>query len=107
LNSKLIHFWLKYKGKKQGEQLQIDKAPLLCLPLYKPKNTAEKNIADAIVKNVDLIIELTKKSEYIKLDREREIIRKQIEALENHIDEKIYDLFGIGKERVIIEESLA
>ncbi|MGL4562447.1 MAG: Eco57I restriction-modification methylase domain-containing protein, partial [Brevinema sp.] len=33
LNSKLIHFWLKNRGKLQGSQLQIDKAPLLQIPL--------------------------------------------------------------------------
>ena len=33
LNSKLISFWLKYKGKRLGEMLHIDKEPLLELPL--------------------------------------------------------------------------
>jgi len=37
LNSKLMYFWLYFKGKKQGEQLQIDKAPLLEIPVYKPE----------------------------------------------------------------------
>lgn len=39
LNSKLIAFWLKHKGKMQGSQYQIDKAPLLELPIIKPSNT--------------------------------------------------------------------
>ncbi len=33
LNSRLCHFWLDRKGKKQGEALQIDKAPLLDIPI--------------------------------------------------------------------------
>ena len=33
LNSKLIAFWLRYKGKMQGDMYQIDKAPLLDIPL--------------------------------------------------------------------------
>ena len=37
LNSKLIKFWLKYKGKMQGDIFQIDKEPLLNIPITKPK----------------------------------------------------------------------
>lgn len=33
LNSEVIAFWLKHKGKMQGEVYQIDKAPLLDIPL--------------------------------------------------------------------------
>lgn len=38
LNSKLMEFWLRYKGKMQGNQFQVDKAPLLELPIYNPSN---------------------------------------------------------------------
>ena len=33
LNSKLIQFWLKYKGKIQGNNYQLDKEPLLKIPI--------------------------------------------------------------------------
>ncbi|MCH8486901.1 MAG: N-6 DNA methylase [Candidatus Cyclonatronum sp.] len=36
LNSKLIEFWLRYKGKMQGFNFQIDKVPILNIPIYKP-----------------------------------------------------------------------
>lgn len=39
LNSKLIAFWLKFKGKMQGDNFQIDKEPLLSIPILKIKNT--------------------------------------------------------------------
>lgn len=100
LNSNLVNFWLYYKGKRQGEQLQIDKEPLLTIPLIKQED-------EKIIKNVDLIIELTKKLESINLDREKDIIKKQIEALEKQIDEIVYKLYGITEEeKNIIEESL-
>jgi adenine-specific DNA-methyltransferase len=35
LNSKLVAFWLKHRGKMQGFQYQIDKGPLVDLPLIK------------------------------------------------------------------------
>jgi hypothetical protein len=37
LNSTIIKFWLKYKGKMQGDIFQIDKEPLLSIPISKPK----------------------------------------------------------------------
>ena len=33
LNSKLVAFWLKNKGKMQGENYQVDKEPLQGIPL--------------------------------------------------------------------------
>lgn len=39
LNSKIIEFWLRYKGKMQGFNFQVDKEPLLEIPIYKPENT--------------------------------------------------------------------
>jgi len=99
LNSKLIYFWLYHKGKKQGEQLQIDKAPLLEIPLIKKES-------EQIINNVDFIIELNKKLENINLDMEKELIKKQILALERQINEEVYKLYGItDEEKQIIEQS--
>lgn len=39
LNSKLIEFWLRYKGKMQGFNFQVDKEPLLEIPIFKSKET--------------------------------------------------------------------
>ena len=41
LNSKAIAFWLKYKGKMQGSNFQIDKEPILNIPI---KKVHEKSI---------------------------------------------------------------
>jgi REP element-mobilizing transposase RayT len=50
LNSELIAFWLKYKGKIQGDNYQIDKEPLLDLPLFKSENSEYLNtIVDYIL----------------------------------------------------------
>ena len=40
LNSTLIKFWLEKKGKLQGGQFQVDKEPLLEIPIY-PENSSE------------------------------------------------------------------
>lgn len=38
LNSKLMAFWFRYKGKMQGQIYQIDKEPLLTVPILQPEN---------------------------------------------------------------------
>ena len=38
LNSKLIAFWLRFKGKMQGNNYQIDKEPLVNIPIIQPSN---------------------------------------------------------------------
>lgn len=42
LNSKLIAFWLRYKGKMQGNNYQIDKEPLVEIPIVQPESGIEK-----------------------------------------------------------------
>ena len=59
LNSSLIYFWLYHKGKKQGEQLQIDSGPLLKLPLISNKNSE-------IIKEVDVDRIPTPAVEYVE-----------------------------------------
>jgi len=39
LNSNLIEFWLRYKGKMQGFNYQVDKEPILNIPIFKPEST--------------------------------------------------------------------
>ena len=41
------------------------------------------------------------------LEREKEIVRKQISALEKQIDEIVYKLYGLTKEEInVVERSL-
>lgn len=42
LNSKLVSFWLRHKGKMQGNNYQIDKEPLQSIPL--PNNIQEQEL---------------------------------------------------------------
>ncbi|MBU2492383.1 MAG: Eco57I restriction-modification methylase domain-containing protein [Bacteroidetes bacterium] len=50
MNSRLIEFWLRNKGKMQGHNFQIDKEPLLAIPIYKPEDTTQfEKIVDYII----------------------------------------------------------
>lgn len=53
LNSDVIRFWLRHRGKMQGHNFQVDKEPLLAVPLHCPPKHEQQRIA----KLVDRVIE--------------------------------------------------
>ncbi len=55
LNSKLIAFWLKNKGKMQGSNYQLDKEPLLAIPIYNPSEEQQ-----LFIKKADIMLEQNK-----------------------------------------------
>ena len=90
LNSKLIAFWLKHKGKMQGENYQIDKEPLLALPIKKIPNEQQQLFIDL----VDKIIAAKKEN------------RKAYSiALEREIDRLVYQLYDLTDEEITIVEN--
>lgn len=107
LNSKLSYFVFYFDGKKQGEQLQIDKEPLLNFPIKLPTTKQEEKISENIVQFVDLINKTRIEMDKIRLDRERQILLQKIQSLENQIDENIFQLYGLTKVDIdIINSSL-
>jgi type I restriction-modification system DNA methylase subunit len=92
LNSKLIAFWLKHKGKMQGNNYQIDKEPLLTLPLKNIPDIAQKPFIDL----VDKILELKSKNP-----------ETDISDLEAKIDQMVYRLYGLTEEEIkTVEEQI-
>jgi type II restriction-modification enzyme len=81
LNSKLVAFWLRYMGKMQGSNYQIDKEPLMNIPI----KIASENIENKIIDLVDEIIELKK-------------LNKDTQDLEDRIDEIVYNLYGLTED---------
>jgi adenine-specific DNA-methyltransferase len=99
LNSKLIAFWLKHKGKMQGSNYQVDKEPLLELPLKKDSNAEQKLFIDL----VDKILTITKDEDYL------DNLHKQakVQEYEHKIDQLIYKLYGLKEDEIkIIEEEI-
>ncbi len=97
LNSKLIYFWLKNKGKKQGEQLQIDKEPLMEIPLFKTEDKEQEKIALAVDKIMGKTAEFNKISQ--NTDKWH-LLKTEIEKLNREIDEAIYKLYGFTAEEI-------
>ncbi|MDA8669442.1 BREX-1 system adenine-specific DNA-methyltransferase PglX [Flavobacteriales bacterium] len=83
LNSKLITFWLRYKGKMQGNNFQVDKAPLINIPiLHSPDNTI-------FIDLVDQIMSLKEKSQ-------------DTSTLEAQIDNLVYKLYNLTYNDVLV-----
>jgi len=102
-NSNLIYFWLKAKGKLQGNLLQVDKGPLMDIPICVGNETQQKQI----VTFVDKMITLNKKlHETPENSNGRENIKSEIEKTDKKIDEEVYKLYGLTKKEIkIIEDN--
>jgi len=83
LNSKLMIFWLKNRGKMQGVHFQIDIAPLLSIPIV---NNQEKT--KELSNKLDLLI------------KEKKLNKKII----NEADSIIYEIYGLTSEEIDIVE---
>lgn len=91
LNSKLVAFWLRYRGKMQGSNYQVDKKPLLEIPLPLVDLFHQQPIIDF----VDTI--LSKKSQNLQAD---------ISDEENEIDKEVCQIYGLnGEEIKLIEQA--
>lgn len=84
LNSKLIMFWLKYKGKMQGKHFQLDIAPLLDIPII--INTENTSILED---KLNVLIKEKKLKKDIILE----------------IDSIIYQIYGLNKQEIDIIEN--
>ncbi|NQU83889.1 MAG: N-6 DNA methylase, partial [Parcubacteria group bacterium] len=104
LNSKLVYFWLKNKGKKQGEQLQIDKEPLMEIPLLKAEEKEQEKIAMVVSKVIEKIVEFRITSQ--NTDKWY-LLKVEVEKLNQEINEKVYKLYGLNEKEIeTIEKSL-
>ncbi|HPL05570.1 MAG TPA: N-6 DNA methylase [Bacteroidales bacterium] len=101
LNSTLIKYWLKHKGKMQGDNFQIDKEPLLNLPLFKPDEKSQEQIAQLVDKIMELYQDFHNTS---KNTDKWHSLKAEIEKLEQQIDNEIYKLYGLTDEEIKIIE---
>ena len=86
LNSKLIEFWLKNKGKMQGANYQLDKEPLQQIPIAVPSN----DVQEIVAKLVDMIILLNTTGERASELVQNSYISSELEKL---IDGCIYEIY--------------
>lgn len=86
LNSKLIEFWLKNKGKRQGANYQLDKEPLQQIPIAVPAT----NVQELIATIVDYVMMASSTKENLS-----ELVSNETIALffEKIIDGCVYELY--------------
>ncbi len=108
LNSNLIAFWLKYQGKMQGDLYQVDKAPLMNLPIINPAKEIQEQVAGLVTtiilnkqKQVDYQILQSRAKTENKFDREIQLTKEleqltvELEKAESNINSIIYKLYDI------------
>ncbi|GAA8478801.1 class I SAM-dependent DNA methyltransferase [Helicobacter pylori] len=88
LNSLLIRFWLKHRGKVQGNNYQIDKEPLMNIPLIKITKSNQPT-ADKIIALVDKILQAKEKDPKANTQRSEKEIDALVYRLYNLTDEEI------------------
>jgi adenine-specific DNA-methyltransferase len=100
LNSRLIKFWLKHQGKMQGQNFQIDKEPLLSIPLCIPS----KKIQEDIAKLVNLIIKFKLDMPNSNTDADKEYLQGLINQYDNKIARTVEDIYELSEdERVMLD----
>ena len=96
-NSKLISFWLRHRGKMQGNNFQIDKEPLLNIPIVK----LEKDKQRPFINLVDRILVITKDDDYLQNPAKQE----KVHEYECQIDQLVYKLYELTPEEIEIVEN--
>ena len=87
LNSKLIEFWLRNKGKMQGNNFQLDKEPLLNIPIFNPN----ENLQKPIILLVDQIVSLKKENP-----------QADTSQMEEEIDKLVYQLYDLTPDEIVV-----
>lgn len=95
LNSKLIEFWLKNKWKMQWNNYQLDKEPLVNIPIKQISPEAQK----PFIEKFDKISEITKQPFYDPKNPP-----KEQKDLESEIDAMVYELYALTPEEIAIVE---
>ncbi|HCC59747.1 MAG: hypothetical protein A2402_02515 [Candidatus Staskawiczbacteria bacterium RIFOXYC1_FULL_37_43] len=102
LNSKITAFWLKNKGKMQGNNYQLDKEPLVAVPIY----IGDKNQQKQIIVLVDKILKLNKDLQKATENSNKwNLIKSEIEKTDKKIDQEVYNLYGLTEEEIKIVEN--
>lgn len=94
LNSRLIRFWLRHKGKMQGNNFQIDNEPLANLPIFLPSQTEQTKISSLVRQ----IIQAYKKLGDVGSQAEQEQLLQLIRLWEGRLNEEVEIFYGLTDE---------
>lgn len=103
LNSKTIKFWLLKKGKMQGSIYQIDKEPLLEIPIHKTK---DKEVEIQMISLVDKVIKAKVQEHEADNDHDKEFYHNYSKSVATEIDNLVYKIYDISSDDQEIIELL-
>jgi adenine-specific DNA-methyltransferase len=87
----------------QGNNYQIDKEPILEIPIL---NSSNVQAQDQIVQCVDQLLQLNKELYIATLETKREQIKQKIDYNEDKINALVYELYELTAEEInLIENS--
>ncbi|PQJ31908.1 hypothetical protein BST92_08200 [Nonlabens arenilitoris] len=98
LNSRLVKFWLLHKGKMQGSNFQVDKEPLLNIPIVKPK----KDFIKSVAAYVEDVIQTKEQRESATISSDIDFYDRKIKNLENQIDQLVYEIYDLEPDDIAI-----
>lgn len=99
LNSNLVAFWLRHKGKMQGNNFQVDKEPLLQIPLIKTDN---QTLHNEIVKLVEQLLAAQPKARAALSDSDKNFQANYIANLEQRINRAVYKIYGLNEDEIAL-----
>jgi adenine-specific DNA-methyltransferase len=92
LNSRLIRFWLRHRGKMQGHHFQLDKEPLEKLPIHIPSKQEIKRVSELVQRILECCAELEK----TRSAAEQEALHRAEMRSIAEIDEIIEKMYGFA-----------
>lgn len=101
LNSTTVQFWLKYKGKMQGNNYQLDKEPLMKIPIILTNEEQEIELVDLVNSMLCLNLELINNQNN---PNKKRIIEDQIYLTNKKINQLVYELYNLTEAEINIVE---
>lgn len=108
LNSKITEFIIKnISTQMRGGYYSFESRYIKSIPIKIPTTSKEKISADRIT---ELVLEATTLNQRLNLLRgkttdEKDSLEKEIEKIENQIDQEVYKIYGLTKEEIQIVET--
>ena len=101
LSSSLMNYYLVNYLADDMNKSYLEKIPIRTLNFSDP---ADKGRHDRMVSLVTQMLDLNKKLPEIKLEHEKTLLQRQIEATDASIDKLVYELYGLTEEEIKIVE---
>ena len=97
LNSRVVQFWLRHRGKRQGQNYQLDKEPLLDIPLHVPAAAEQERVATLVGR----VIEGRQRLSVARSSAEEVQLSRLIAQWHGEIQRRIEAIYGVADEPLL------